>query len=241
MARIGPPPGRRRSRAGPGVRPGPPDGPLSAPVTSSTPVPGWWMWRPGADRAPTARVVRGRVRRARARALLVPAALSAVALAVLGPSPWWSVGLACAPVLVVGLAAALPVRVDDRRLAWAAPATDVVHVLQFTDPEQRRRATRMCGHFDTVRDLDARWVARVEHQLWRALVALRDSQAARESLRRVANRPGLAGELAEETRELGGLDRRVDRFADALRVLSEELDPDLSDSALRRVASLDPL
>ncbi|GAA1263181.1 hypothetical protein GCM10009634_03140 [Saccharothrix xinjiangensis] len=204
------------------------------------------MWRPGSDRAPAARVARRRFRRAQVGPLLLPAALVACALAVVGPSPWWSVGLACAPVVVVCLVAAFPGRVADRDLALAAADTDVVHELQFTDPDQRRRASRMCGHFDAVRGLDPGRVARVEHQLWRALVALRDSQGRRESLRRTGNRPGLAAELAGATRELGELDRRVDRFADALRVLAEEFDveapdPDLSDSALRRVAALDPL
>ncbi|MFD7653695.1 hypothetical protein ACFV4N_06920 [Actinosynnema sp. NPDC059797] len=210
-------------------------------LTPAPAAPRWWMWRPGSDRAAAARVARRRFRRAQVRPLLLPAALVACALAVVGPSPWWSAGLACAPVVVVCVVAAFPGRLTDRDLALAAPGADVVHELQFTDPEQRRRASRMCGHFDAVRELDPRRVSRVEHQLWRALVSLRDAQATRESLRRTANRPGLAAELAEATRELGGLDRRVDRFADALRVLAEELDPELSDSALRRVAALDPL
>jgi hypothetical protein len=73
------------------------------------------------------------------------------------------------------------------------------------------------------------------------LVALRDSQPLRESLSRTENRPGLAAELAEPTRELADLDRRVDQFESALRIVVEESDPELTGSALRRVAALDPL
>lgn len=210
-------------------------------MTRVVPTPRWWMWRPGADLARASRVARKRAGQARVRPLLVPAVLLTWALAVVGPTLWWSVGLACVPAVVVGLVAVLPARVTEWQVVLAAPADDVVHVLQFTDPAERRRAGRVCGHFDTVRDLDPRWVVRVEHQLWRALASLRGAQATREALRQAENRPGLAAEPAERTREPADLDRRVDRFADALRILSEELDPDLSDSALRRVASLDPL
>ncbi len=199
------------------------------------------MWRPGADRAGAARVARGRVRRARLRPVLVPAVPLAGALAVVGPTPWWSVGLAGAPLVLVGLVAALPARVTDWQVAWAASADDVVHPLQFADEAQRRRAGRLCGYFDAVRGPDPGRVAHVEEQLWRALVALRGSLATRSGLAGARNRPGLAAELAEATRELADLDRRVDRFADALRVLAEEADPDLAARALRRVAALDPL
>ncbi|MCC8247883.1 hypothetical protein [Saccharothrix luteola] len=123
----------------------------------------------------------------------------------------------------------------------AAGARDVVHCEQFTDPGQRRRAGRLCAHFDAMRDLDARWVAQVERLLWRALLALRDSQPVREALRRTDNRPGLAAAIAEPTRELAELDRRLDQFESALRIAVEEPDPELTGPALRRVAALDPL
>lgn len=136
-------------------------------------------------------------------------------------------------------------RIWGRSTEWdvvlAAGSRDVVHCEQFTEPVQRRRARRLCAHFDAVRDLDARHLAHVEHLLWRALVALRNSQALRETLSRTENRPGLAAEIAEPTRELAELDRRLDQFEAALRVVAEELDPGLTATALRRVAALDPL
>ncbi|WP_158848403.1 hypothetical protein [Saccharothrix deserti] len=175
------------------------------------------------------------------RPLAALAVVMAGALGVLAPTLWWAVGLACVPVLVVALVAALPVRLVEWDVVSAAEARDVVHCEQFTDPVQRRRAGRLCAHFDAVRALEARRVERVERLLWRALVALRDSQAVREALRRAENRPGLAAAIAEPTRELAELDRRLDQFEDALRIVVEELDPELTDSALRRVAALDPL
>lgn len=136
-------------------------------------------------------------------------------------------------------------RIWGRPTEWdvvlAAGDRDVVHCEQFTDPAQRRRAARLCAHFDAVRHLDPRRVTQVERLLWRALVALRDSQPLRESLSRTENRPGLAAELAEPTRELADLDRRLDQFESALRIVVEESDPDLAASALRRVAALDPI
>ena len=132
-------------------------------------------------------------------------------------------------------------RVTEWDAVVAADARDVVHGDQFTDPVQRRRAGRLCAHFDAVRDLDPPRVAQVERLLWRALVALRDSQALREALARTENRPGLAAAIAEPTRELAELDRRLDQFEDALRIVVEELDPQLTSTALRRVAALDPL
>jgi hypothetical protein len=136
-------------------------------------------------------------------------------------------------------------RIWGRSTEWdvvlAAGERDVVHCEQFTDPAQRRRASRLCAHFDALRDLDPRRITQVEQLLWRALVALRDSQPLRESLSRTENRPGLAAELAEPTRELADLDRRVDQFESALRIVVEESDPELTGSALRRVAALDPL
>lgn len=132
-------------------------------------------------------------------------------------------------------------RLTDWDVVLAADARDVVHCEQFTDPAQRRRAGRLCAHFDAVRGLDPRRVAQVERLLWRALVALRDSRPVREALARTENRPGLAAAIAETTRELAGLDRRLDQFEDALRIVAEESDPELVGSALRRVAALDPL
>ena len=132
-------------------------------------------------------------------------------------------------------------RLTEWDVVLAADARDVVHRDQFTDPVQRRRAGRLCGHFDAVRGLDAQRVPQVERLLWRALVALRDSQPLREALARTENRPGLAAAIAEPTRELAELDRRLDQFEDALRIVVEELDPELTGAALRRVAALDPL
>lgn len=166
--------------------------------------------------------------------------LSAV-LAVMAPTVWWSAGLACVPLLVLALIAVLPVRLAEWDVVSAGVARDVVHCGQFTDPAQRRRAGRLCAHFDAVRGLEARRVARVESLLWQALVALRDSLVVRDALQRTENRPGLAAAIAETTRELAELDRRLDQLEDALRIVAEESDPDLTDSALRRVASLDPL
>ncbi|WP_306745589.1 hypothetical protein [Saccharothrix yanglingensis] len=162
------------------------------------------------------------------RPLPAPAALVACASAAVGPTVWWSVGLACVPVPVV-----------------AADAADVVHAGQFTDVARRRRAGRLCADFDLVRDLEPRRVAHVEHLLRGALVALRGSLVVREALRVAENRPGLAAAVAETTREPADLDARVDRFA-ALRVLAEEstapeCDDRTLDSALRRVAALDPI
>ncbi|MFJ6670009.1 hypothetical protein ACIQMJ_02745 [Actinosynnema sp. NPDC091369] len=126
-------------------------------------------------------------------------------------------------------------------VALAADGRDVVHCEQFADAAQRRRAGRLCGHFDAVRGLDPSRVALVERLLWRALVALRDSQPLRHALARTENRPGLAAEIAEPARELAELDRRLDQFEDALRIVVEEADPELTGTALRRVAALDPL
>ena len=132
-------------------------------------------------------------------------------------------------------------RLTEWDVVLAAGARDVVHCEQFADPAQRRRAGRWCAHFDGLRDLDPRRVAQVERLLWRALVALRGSQALREALRRTENRPGLAAAIAEPTRELAELDRRLDQFEAALRIVVEEPDPESTHSALRRVAALDPL
>ncbi|ONI90531.1 hypothetical protein ALI22I_12455 [Saccharothrix sp. ALI-22-I] len=186
-----------------------------------------------------------RVRRERLRPLAAVAVVLGGASGVLAPTLWWAVGLACVPLLVVALVAVLPVRLVEWDVVLAAGARDVVHCEQFTDQVQRRRAGRLCVHFDAVRravrGLEARRVAQVERLLWRALVALRDSLAVRDALRSAENRPGLAAAIAEPTRELAELDRRLDQFEAALRIVVEELDPELAASALRRVAALDPL
>ncbi|WP_461122296.1 hypothetical protein [Saccharothrix stipae] len=205
------------------------------------PLSRWWLWRPEFDVGTVRRVAARRARRDRLRPVVVVAAVLAAALAVLAPTPWWSAGLACVPLLVVVLIAVLPVRLAEWDVVSAAGERDVVHGGQFTDPVQRRRAGRLCAHFAAVRGLEARRVAHVERLLWRALVALRASQAVRESLRRARNRPGLAAEIAEPTRELAELDRRLDQFEAALRIVVEESDPELADRGLRRVAAFDPL
>lgn len=132
-------------------------------------------------------------------------------------------------------------RLGEWDIVLAADSRDIVHCEQFTDPVQRRRAGRLCAHFDAVRGTADPRVGRIEQLLWRALVALRDSQAVRESLSRTENRPGLAAAIAEPARELAELDRRLDQFEAALRIVVEELDPELAGSALRRVAALDPI
>lgn len=210
-------------------------------MTQVVPLPRWWMWRPEAEVGPARRAATRRARRDRLRPLAVVAVALAVLSAVMAPTLWWSAGLACVPLLVLASVAALPVRLAEWDVVSAAVARDVVHCGQFTDPVQRRRAGRLCAHFDAVRGLEARRVARVELLLWQALVALRDSLVVRDALRRTENRPGLAAAIAETTRELAELDRRLDQLEDALRIVAEESDPDLTDSALRRVASLDPL
>ncbi|WP_447005400.1 hypothetical protein ACRAKI_02335 [Saccharothrix isguenensis] len=199
------------------------------------------MWRPEAEVGPARRAATRRARRDRIRPLAVLAVVPAATLAVMAPTLWWSMGLACVPLLILALVAVLPVRLTEWDVVLAGGARDVVHCGQFTDPVQRRRAGRLCAHFDGLRGLEAQRVTQVERLLWRALVALRDSLVVREALRRAENRPGLAAAIAETTRELAELDRRLDQFEDALRIVVEESDPDLTDSALRRVASLDPL
>ncbi|WP_156077502.1 hypothetical protein [Saccharothrix sp. NRRL B-16314] len=199
------------------------------------------MWRPEAEVGPARRAATRRARRDRLRPLAVVAVVLSAVLAVMAPTLWWSAGLACVPLLVLALIAVLPVRLAEWDVVSAGVARDVVHCGQFTDPVQRRRAGRLCAHFDAVRGLEARRVARVESLLWQALVALRDSLVVRDALQRTENRPGLAAAIAETTRELAELDRRLDQLEDALRIVAEESDPDLTDSALRRVASLDPL
>lgn len=211
-------------------------------VVRLTPVPRWWMWRPGADSGAVAAEAKRRARRGRARVLLPAAVPLAGALAVLGTEPWWAAALFCAPFALVGLVLLVPPRVAEWDVVKLAREQDVVHFEQFP-LEQRRRARRLCEHFLAVdrTALDPARVERVERSLWQALVALRDSGTVREALAKASNRPGLAAAIAETTRSLAELDRRLDQFGDALRILAEELDPELAGSALRRVAALDPI
>ncbi|CCH27824.1 hypothetical protein ABZ816_06855 [Actinosynnema sp. NPDC047251] len=201
------------------------------------PVPRWWMWRPGADPGPAARAARARSRRRRALVLLPAAVPLAAVLLVLLPGPW-----AVLPFVLVGAILLLPRPVDGWDVALAARERDVVHCAQFPDEEQRRRARRLCEHFLALRgNADPARLAHVEALLWQALTALRGSLAVRGELAGADNRPGLAAAIAESTRELAALDRRVDRFAAALRIAVEESDPGPAASALRRVAALDPI
>ncbi|MEU4800987.1 hypothetical protein [Actinosynnema sp. NPDC023587] len=206
-------------------------------VVRLEPVPRWWVWRPGADGAAAGRRARARSRRARARVLLPVAAPVAGVLPVLVPWPW-----AVLPLAAAGVLSLLPRRVDGWDVARAARERDVVHCGQFADPGQRRRARRLCEDFLALREnADPVRLAHVEAVLWQALTALRDSLGVRGELAGADNRPGLAASLAESTRALAGLDRRVDGFASALRIAVEEVEPDLAARALRRVAALDPL
>ncbi|MEV0680930.1 hypothetical protein AB0I60_30885 [Actinosynnema sp. NPDC050436] len=205
-------------------------------VVRRGPVPRWWMWRPGADPGPVERALRARSRRNRALVALPAATAAGAALLVLAPGPWAALPFVPAVALVL-----LPGRVDGRDVALAAPERDVVHCGQFADDGQRRRARRLCEDFLALPgDADPARTAHVEALLWQALAALRDSLAVRAELAGVANRPGLAASLAEPTRALAELDRRVDRFASALRIAVEERDPGPAATALRRVAALDP-
>ncbi|MBB5956556.1 hypothetical protein FHS29_003142 [Saccharothrix tamanrassetensis] len=211
-------------------------------VVRLKPLPRWWVWRPGADRGAAVRLARQRARRGRSRVLLAVAVPLACALVVLAPSWWSAVLLAGVPFLFTGAILLLPQRFSEWDVVVAAAERDVVHCEQFDDADQRRRARKLCEHFLAVREhADSARLAHVEALLWQALVALRDSLPVRDALAHADNRPGLAAAIAEQTRALADLDRRVDRFAAALRVAVEELDPELAASALRRVAALDPL
>ncbi|WP_433267812.1 hypothetical protein ACQPZF_02540 [Actinosynnema sp. CS-041913] len=211
-------------------------------VVRLKPLPRWWMWRPGADRGGPARLAGQRARHARSRVLLAVAVPLAGVLVMLAPALWSAVVLAGVPFLFVGGILLLPQRVSEWDVVVAARERDVVHCEQFADVEQRRRARKLCEHFLAVREnADSARLAHVELLLWQALVALRNSLAVRDALARTDNRPGLAAAIAESTRALAELDRRVDQFGAALRIAVEELDPELAASALRRVAALDPL
>ncbi|NUT94313.1 MAG: hypothetical protein HOY78_20055 [Saccharothrix sp.] len=129
---------------------------------------------------------------------------------------------------------------DEWDVVVAAAGRDVVHCEQFADPGQRRRARRWCEQFLGVSEKsDPARLRQVEELLWRALVALRESLVARDALALVENRAGLAAEIAESTRALADLDRRLDEFADALRIAHEEGDD--PERAIRRLAALDPI
>ncbi|RKT52292.1 hypothetical protein [Saccharothrix australiensis] len=211
-------------------------------VVRLRPAPRWWVWRPGADRVPAVRLARRRARRARSRVLLVVAVPVACAVVLLAPALWSAVAFAPVPFLVAGALALLPPRVAEWDVVSAAAERDVVHSERFADVGQRRRARRLCEDFLALRvDVDPARRDRVEALLWQALVALRDSLALRDALGAAGNRPGLAADLAESTRGLAELDRRVDGFAAALRIAVEEEEPRLAASALRRVAALDPI
>ena len=132
--------------------------------------------------------------------------------------------------------------VDDWQVARAGARDQVVRSDEFdADPEQLRRARRLCEDFLLVRrsddGLNTAHLARVERMLWRALVELRGELPVRAALRQAENRVGLAAAMAQRTRELGALDRRVDEFAAALRVLADEVDP----PTLRHLAASDVL
>lgn len=132
--------------------------------------------------------------------------------------------------------------VDDWQVARTGPPDQVVRSDEFdADPEQRRRARRLCEDFLRVRgsgdDLNAAHLARVERMLWRALVELRGELPVRAALRQAENRVGLAAAVAQRTRDLAAVDRRVDEFAAALRVLADEVEP----ATLRHVAAFDVL
>ncbi len=208
-------------------------------VVRLKPLPQWWVWRPGVELGPAVRAARHRDRIRRARGLLPVAVLMAVVLVVLARGWWLALGLSPFGLMAVLV---LPQRVSEWDVVLAARERDVVHCGQFADVDQRRRARKLCEGFLAVRERgDVRVAAQVEVLLWRALVALRDSLPVRESLQRVENRPGLAAAVAERTRELGELDRRLDLFASALRIAVEESDPESAAGALRRVAAQDPI
>ncbi|GAA1343624.1 hypothetical protein GCM10009660_32490 [Catellatospora bangladeshensis] len=210
-------------------------------VVRLRPAPCWWVWRPGADRGPATRLAARRTGRARSRALAAVAVPTACAAALLAPELWSAALLASAPLLFAGGALLLR-RVPERAAVRAASPRDVVHCEQFADAVQQRRAQRLCEDFHVVRKgADPARLPHVELLLWQALVALRDSQEVRETLARTTNRPGRAAAVAEPARALADLDRRVDRFAAALRIAGEEQDPRLAASALRRAAALGPI
>ncbi|MEU7529890.1 hypothetical protein AB0A74_29470 [Saccharothrix sp. NPDC042600] len=214
-------------------------------VVRLRPSPRWWVWRPGVERAEVVRAAVRRARRGRARLSAAVGLPLCGVIAVVVPGTGWKVGLVAAVLVGAAVVGAVPPRVSEWDVVVAAGGGDVVHCEQFADPGQRRRARRLCEHFLAVAEVsDSPRLRGVEVSLWRALVALRESLAVRDALARAENRVGLAAEIAESTRDLAALDRRVDEFAAALRIAVEEVaevDPGSAESALRRVAALDPI
>ncbi|MEU5695781.1 hypothetical protein [Actinosynnema sp. NPDC020468] len=219
-------------------------------VVLGSPEPGWFAWRPGADRSAAVRAATVRARR-RVGVWVAGAggAAGVVGGVLVGGAVGVPVGIAffvVAAVVSVALILLLPVRVSEWDVVLAGSAGDVVHSDEFFGlDEQRRRGRRLCESFLAARGSKARLdpvrVGQVEVLLWRVLFALRDSLTVRRALRQAVNREGLSAAIAESTRALGSVDRRVDEFASALRILAEEADPELACAALRRVAALDPL
>ncbi|USX49588.1 hypothetical protein [Lentzea sp. HUAS12] len=123
---------------------------------------------------------------------------------------------------------------SEESLARSAPDAQVVRSADFTCPAQRRRATAVRTDFLRVSG-DPVQVALVEQRLWTLLVALRRAQPVRDALATAPPRAGRAALVAEPSRELAELDRRFDRFADALRVLVSDPTPE----QLRHTAALD--
>ncbi|TWP50083.1 hypothetical protein FKR81_22955 [Lentzea tibetensis] len=125
-------------------------------------------------------------------------------------------------------------RPSEASLAASAPPEQVVRSSDFTCPAQLRRATSIRADFLTVSG-DPAQLAIVERRLWTLLVALRRSLPIRDALTAAGNRPGRAALVAEPSRELMELDRRLDRFGDALHVLATSPSPE----QLRHTAALD--
>jgi hypothetical protein len=125
-------------------------------------------------------------------------------------------------------------RPSEESLARSASADRVVRSTDFTGPEQLRRATSLRTDFLAVSG-DPVQLGLVEQRLWTLLVALRRSQPIRDALTAAGNRPGRAALVAEPSRQLAELDRRLDQFASALRVLVDNPTPE----QLRHTAALD--
>lgn len=123
---------------------------------------------------------------------------------------------------------------SEASLARSASPDQVVRSTDFTCPEQLRRATAVRTDFLAVSG-DPAQLAIVERRLWTLLVALRRSLPIRDALQVAGNRPGRAALVAEPSRELAELDRRLDRFAAALQVLVSDPTPE----QLRHTAALE--
>lgn len=110
---------------------------------------------------------------------------------------------------------------------------EVVRSSDFAaDAVQQRRASLLCSRADALRDVvrgqNPVQLAEIERKLWQALVSLRQSLP----LRRVT---GNRDDVAEVTRALEALDQRIDRFAEALRILAESPEA----SQLRHTAAME--